>query len=304
MTEKFDEQSDDDVFGGQIIEFARQYHAEDFPNPGREDCPPKNLLIKTAVSADLPDESLRLHLLNCSPCFQDFQIIRSEKTTVLSADAAETTQKQRLWTSFFRQPLIAATAVILLVGTLAIALFFALRAAPPPDFAGLMEIKPPQDAVREIQPDSETVKPKPENNQIPENAAVRQPSESNKPKNAAPKNQPAAPEYSTKAAVNLDLAKAAVTRNSGGSKETIYPLKADTVKFNVKLPADSPAGIYEILLFDEFGKPLIDSAVKTSNGKNVQFELDLQKISGRARLCIAPKGEIPDCLAVKVGNAP
>lgn len=309
---KRDEKENDEVITEQIIEYARGYHASDFPNPNRKACPPEDVLIQTIESGNLPDENLRLHLLNCSPCFQDFRAIRSEKSAYLSAPTKTRLDKEkRAWTNVFRQPLIAFTALVLLAVSLASALFFALRGQPQSEYTARTPARSDTQPNIESKNQSENkaVETLDEFNrsfQLPETKTksekfTKQKSEINKAK-TSPKTNPSR-EYLAKNFVNLDLTKAAVTRSSG-KQEIIFPLKADSVNLNVKLPVNSPAGVYKISLLDEFGKPVIESQIKQANGKNLQVKFDLRNKSGRARLCIAPKGEVPDCLAVKIGNAP
>ena len=102
-------------------------------------------------------------------------------------------------------------------------------------------------------------------------------------------------------AIKLDLAKTSVLRNEN-SIERIFSLPAKSIYLKVKLIPDSPKGIYEVSLLDEFGKPLINGQLKKSNGKNLIINFDIRNKSGRARLCIAPQGEIPDCFAVTIGQ--
>jgi len=313
MMERLNEKASNESITEQIIKFAREYHADDFPNPSRNNCPLKDVLIKTVESGKLPDESLRLHLLNCSPCFQDFCSMRSEKWLVLPVAETNRNKKRQAWTNFFRQPLPALAMILLTVGLLSGALFFVLRESPTTEYAKQTQIKPDiQPGIGgENQTGREIADAADENNQSfaelkhPEkilgNSASKQTSKSNKVKDASPKSN-SAPEYSAKSSVILDLSKAAITRNAN-NKETIYSLRAESFELNIKLPANSPAGIYEISLLDEFGKPLTETKTKQSDGRNLQLKFDLRRTSGRARLCVATKGEIPDCLAVNIGNA-
>lgn len=103
--------------------------------------------------------------------------------------------------------------------------------------------------------------------------------------------------------MDLDLSKAAVFRN-GESQVNTYLLPSSQTKVNVKLPENYPAGKYTISLLDEFGKPLIMDQTISSNGKKAIFNLNLKNKTGSARLCVTPKGETPDCFAIKISNSP
>lgn len=306
MWERLNEKASNEVVTEQIIEFAREYHADDFPNPSRNDCPSKDVLMKIVESGKLPDESLRLHLLNCSPCFQDFRSMRSEKRSILPDAETNRNRKMQTWANFFRQPLPVLAMILLIIGLLSSALFFFMRESPTTEYAKQTQLKTDTQPIigGEKETERKTADLNDGNNKsiaeskrldkIPGNTADGQPSKSNKIKTAPPA-------YSAKSFVSLDLSKAPVTRGAN-NKETIYPLRTETFDLIVKLPANYPAGIYEVSLLDEFGKPLTKAKVKQSNGRNLQLKLDLRRISGRARLCFATKGEIPDCVPVNIGN--
>jgi len=55
-----------------LLEFARSYLSEDFPNPERKGCPPNNALRVLASRPTDTDESISNHLTCCSPCFNAY----------------------------------------------------------------------------------------------------------------------------------------------------------------------------------------------------------------------------------------
>ena len=62
------------VFGREqdLLEFARSYLSEAFPNPERKGCPPNNALRVLASRPTDTDESISNHLTCCSPCFNAY----------------------------------------------------------------------------------------------------------------------------------------------------------------------------------------------------------------------------------------
>jgi hypothetical protein len=56
-----------------FVAFTRQHYASANANPQRLGCPGDELLRRTARSDQLPDPSVRAHVLKCSECFRVFQ---------------------------------------------------------------------------------------------------------------------------------------------------------------------------------------------------------------------------------------
>ena len=57
-----------------LLEFARSYLSETFPNPERKGCPPNNALRVLASRPTDTDESISNHLTCCSPCFNAYMV--------------------------------------------------------------------------------------------------------------------------------------------------------------------------------------------------------------------------------------
>ena len=55
-----------------LLEFARSYLSEAFPNPERKGCPPNDALRVLASRPTDTDESISNHLTCCSPCFNAY----------------------------------------------------------------------------------------------------------------------------------------------------------------------------------------------------------------------------------------
>ena len=56
-----------------LLEFARLYLADAFPNPERKGCPPDDALRVLASRPTKSDESISNHLTCCSPCFNAYR---------------------------------------------------------------------------------------------------------------------------------------------------------------------------------------------------------------------------------------
>jgi len=309
----FETDETDEILSAEILDFSHEYQSNDFPNPAREGCPPNEELLKIAASDQLPEADLREHLLNCSPCFQEFHAARQSKFAVPAVSKPEPAKQENGWRGFFLRPLPIA-ALLLALGVAALIVLYNLPDRNGPDVAGRKDAAEPAPVSqnppvrpRETDLPAQNTPPSAQQNKDAIDSAPAPKPNNSTPnlKNEDPKTAPETADDAKLTArnpVKLDLAKAAVMRN-GTAVEKVYSLAPQTVALDVKLPADSPAGNYEVALLDEFGKPLLKSLTAKSDGKNLKININLQNKRGRARLCIAPTGEIPDCFAVTIGPA-
>lgn len=300
---KYFEADDDLGLSAEILGFAREYQSIDFPNPKRKGCLPNNELVRIINSGQLAKRGLREHLLSCSPCFIEFQAARKqiEKDIVKALEPKPTVKKFPSFV-YFRHPL---PAMILFLSVCCVSgmILYGFLVPKDVEFAESKNINllyneqsiEIQKTLSEI-PYVEIVNKAPLVNQSPSKQNNQSLQKNNKRSKAVFENEQLA-----RRAIKLDLAKTSVLRNEN-SIERIYSLPAKSIYLKVKLIPDSPKGIYEVSLLDEFGKPLFEGQLKKSNGKNLIFNFDIRNKSGRARLCIAPQGEIPDCFAVYIGQ--
>ncbi len=56
----------------RILELGRKHFANDFPNPSRQGCPPKNQLKLLAEKPRKAKESVLNHISTCSPCYRTY----------------------------------------------------------------------------------------------------------------------------------------------------------------------------------------------------------------------------------------
>src|SRR5437870_2482005 len=68
------------VFEGEqdLLDFARSYLSEAFPNPERQGCPPDDALRSLARRPTQSHESISNHLTCCSPCFNAYMVHLAE----------------------------------------------------------------------------------------------------------------------------------------------------------------------------------------------------------------------------------
>jgi hypothetical protein len=61
-----------------LVDFARSYLSEGFPNPDREGCPPDDVLRSLAFNPRTSQLEVTEHLAACSPCFRRYSELLAE----------------------------------------------------------------------------------------------------------------------------------------------------------------------------------------------------------------------------------
>ena len=56
----------------ELLDFARSYLSEAFPNPDRQGCPPDTSLRSLAFNPTQSEHTVTEHLAVCSPCFRRY----------------------------------------------------------------------------------------------------------------------------------------------------------------------------------------------------------------------------------------
>jgi hypothetical protein len=91
-----------------LLDFARSYLSEGFPNPDREGCPPDDTLRSLAFNPRDSDLEVTEHLAACSPCFGRYSELLAELKAHQQAERSS-------WTGisawFKTHPVLAATAL-------------------------------------------------------------------------------------------------------------------------------------------------------------------------------------------------
>jgi hypothetical protein len=106
-----------------LLEFARSYLSEAFPNPERKGCPPNNALRVLASRPKDTDESISNHLTCCSPCFNAYMAHLAHARAELIES-----QKSRRTTWVTRSLVTAGVLAILMI---ALYVFFNRRHMEP-----------------------------------------------------------------------------------------------------------------------------------------------------------------------------
>jgi hypothetical protein len=112
-----------------LLDFARSYLSEGFPNPDREACPPDDTLRSLAFNPRDSDLEVTEHLAACSPCFRRYSELLAELKAHQQAERSS-------WTGisawFKTHPVLAATALACAL-LLAIGLGLVLRGIRQPN---------------------------------------------------------------------------------------------------------------------------------------------------------------------------
>lgn len=99
-----------------LLDFARSYLSEGFPNPDREGCPPDDALRALAFNPRESNPEVTEHLAACSPCFRRYSELLAELKAQQQAERSSWTRISA-WSK--DHPVLATTA-------LACALFIAI----------------------------------------------------------------------------------------------------------------------------------------------------------------------------------
>jgi hypothetical protein len=106
-----------------LLDFARSYLSEAFPNPERKGCPPDDALRVLASGPIQGDKTASDHLTRCSPCFNAYM-------AHLAHARAEKVQSQRIRrNTWIRQSLVTAGIAVMLM--IAIYVFLTRRHGAP-----------------------------------------------------------------------------------------------------------------------------------------------------------------------------
>src|SRR2546426_6834369 len=62
----------------ELLDFARSYLSEAFPNPDRQGCPPDAALRSLAFNPTEGEPAVTEHLAACSPCFRRYGELLTE----------------------------------------------------------------------------------------------------------------------------------------------------------------------------------------------------------------------------------
>ena len=125
-----------------LLDFARSYLSEAFPNPDREGCPPDAALRFLAFKPKESEPIVTEHLAACSPCFRRYGELLAELKSQRDKEKRFSWGRISLWTK--AHPVLASTAALCLL-LIALGVGFLLRGIRQPN-------TPPIDAHREPTP--------------------------------------------------------------------------------------------------------------------------------------------------------
>jgi hypothetical protein len=102
----------------ELLDFARTYLSESFPNPERQGCPPDGALRSLALNPNLCETSVTEHLASCSPCFARYSELLAELKSQGAAEEKSSWQRLSAWPKthpVLTGTLVACAAIIAIV---------------------------------------------------------------------------------------------------------------------------------------------------------------------------------------------
>lgn len=94
----------------ELLDFARSYLSEAFPNPDRQGCPPDAALRTLAFNPNESEPTVTEHLAVCSPCFQRYSEFLAELKSQSEARRGFFWGRLSAWTK--AHPVLAGTAAL------------------------------------------------------------------------------------------------------------------------------------------------------------------------------------------------
>ncbi len=283
LTENGYSGTDSDGSIDDLVNFARQHFATDFPNPERIDCPAPETYSDLISRKRLPSEPLQKHLRSCSECFRMYRSLLDAQRTPMVLRPNWVTP-----ISWYKRVLRFGLPIILI----GIAFY---------GFYSLYQSKrqgPEQRSARQQQQGAYTAQNK-------ETSAATD--QHHQP--VVVERSTASPDHLTfpsRAAVAahtvvINFVRQRISRSASQSKIQPVMFVAGLNRVTVRLSAESPKGEYEVTLNDPFGKEVKRPVTGTFDGRTLHAKLDLTSVSpGKYLICVARAAEVPDCLPAVV----
>lgn len=276
-----------------IVGTARDYFGSDFPNPKRIGCPPEESFRKLIGDKKLPDENLRSHLLNCSECFEEYRNLLQQAKLPAAASKP----------LFPLKPILLGGLVICLI-VFGCLLWF--RNADSENTKSAQNKHPASENSENEESSTNAIAESIETNSniTIENSAINNKSLAQKENKSINERQAAVRENApllAKNEVEINLNNPSVWRSANEPNQKPVVLQARRTWLRIKLPKENPQGMYEVFIVDELGKRLTEQNNIRARKGSLSVNLDLKGLSGnQKRLCLAPPGEIPDCVLIKI----
>lgn len=94
----------------ELLDFARSYLSEAFPNPDRQGCPPDAALRSLAFNPRESEPTVTEHLATCSPCFRRYSELLGELKSQPRVEARLFFTRISAWSK--AHPVLAGTAAL------------------------------------------------------------------------------------------------------------------------------------------------------------------------------------------------
>jgi len=128
--------------GKDLLDFARSYLSEAFPNPDRQGCTPDAAIRSLALNPTESQSRVTEHLASCSPCFRRYGELLAEFKSQKEKEKGFIWDRISVWTK--AHPVLVGTAALCLL-LMAIGVGYLLRSTRQPN-------APPIDAHRKPNP--------------------------------------------------------------------------------------------------------------------------------------------------------
>jgi len=94
----------------ELLDFARSYLSEAFPNPDRQGCPPDAALRSLAFNPNESEPTVTEHLATCSPCFRRYSELLGELKSQPRVEPRLSFTRISAWSK--AHPVLAGTAAL------------------------------------------------------------------------------------------------------------------------------------------------------------------------------------------------
>ncbi len=272
----------------QLIGFAQEYFATDFPNPTRAECPSPTAMQTLARSGELPDDELCDHLFGCSECFRAYRAALEAGRVTAPAIAASWRRewRERMAATFALKPAFALTVILLAVSG---ALWLTWRE----------QAIPATPRTAQLQPQPTVTVPSP----AAEEQSLRQeaPGKRAGSKPSAPPRAHRAPAPLTVVEADLDELVAMRDVTASRVEAKAITLRQTRTLLKLTLPENSRPGVYRASIVNAAGQPLLTQRASSDGGVNLGLEFDLRKLAaGSYQLRLARRGAVPSNYPVKI----
>src|SRR5258706_6255656 len=116
----------------ELLDFARSYLSEAFPNPDRQGCPPDAALRSLAFNPNESEPTVTEHLAVCSPCFRRYTDLLAELKSQQQAEERSSWTRISVWSRAHPLLVGAALVFVLFIAIGASLLLNRIRVPNPP----------------------------------------------------------------------------------------------------------------------------------------------------------------------------